>query len=117
MMTQTRSSQLKRMRVSRAVGLTVGLLCLIGASPSNAAAAVLYVSPTGSNTTGTGTSSNPWQTIGYATGQMAGGDTLLLQDGTYTGSANQIRPPSGRPTRRSATATGRRSLATSMPVS
>ncbi|MEE9551960.1 MAG: hypothetical protein V3V89_02840, partial [Gammaproteobacteria bacterium] len=59
---------------------------------------IYYVSPIGSNTN-PGTSSQPWQTIAYATGQMIGGDTLILKDGTYSNSnqENQISPPSGSP--------------------
>ncbi len=53
---------------------------------------------TGSNFNA-GTSSQPWQTIAFATSQISGGDTLILKDGTYYNSnqENQISPSSGSP--------------------
>lgn len=57
-------------------------------------AATYYVSPTGNNSN-PGTYDQPWQTITYATNKMSGGDTLILKNGTYIGTANRISPPSG----------------------
>lgn len=63
-------------------------------------AATYYVSPTGSDSTGTGGSSSPWNTISHATGLMSAGDTLILKSGTYYTTSNSlceniISPPSG----------------------
>ena len=72
------------------------LLFFVLSKNSVAAAATFYVSTTGSNTTGAGTSISPWQTIGYGISRMAGGDTLIIKDGTYTGDGNRIKGiPSG----------------------
>lgn len=43
----------------------------------------VYVSPSGSNTAGNGTSSNPWQTPAYAISQASAGDTIFFQAGIY----------------------------------
>lgn len=66
-------------------------------SPQSVYTATYYVSPSGSNTTGNGSSAAPWQTITYATGKMVGGDTLILKDGVYynINGENSIIPPSG----------------------
>ncbi|MBL8521429.1 MAG: hypothetical protein JNK75_12240 [Betaproteobacteria bacterium] len=57
-----------------------------------------YVSTTGNDTTGTGTSANPWRTIGRGITSLVGGETLIVRNGTYTGTANFIRNlPSGTP--------------------
>ena len=37
-----------------------------------------YISPSGSNTAGNGTSSNPWQTPIYAISQASAGDTIFF---------------------------------------
>ena len=44
--------------------------------------ATYYISPSGSDTTGNGTSGFPWATIRKGIGSMSGGDTLILKDGT-----------------------------------
>lgn len=46
--------------------------------------ATYYLSPSGSDSTGTGTSGNPWKTIAYADTQIIPGDTVRLKAGTYT---------------------------------
>jgi len=60
-----------------------------------------YMSPTGTDS-GSCTQSAPCATFAYAFKQMAGGDTLYLANGTYTGSGNVIsdqnEPPSGTST-------------------
>jgi len=43
----------------------------------------LYVSTTGNDTTGDGSSGNPWATIGYAISQAFAGDTIMVATGTY----------------------------------
>jgi hypothetical protein len=58
------------------------LILLLLCSALNAADR--YVSPTGSDTTGTGTISNPWRTITNGVVKMNAGDTLWLRGGTYT---------------------------------
>ena len=42
-----------------------------------------YVSPTGNDTTGDGSSGNPWQHIYYAVTQTSDGDTIKCKSGTY----------------------------------
>ena len=49
---------------------------------------VVYVSPTGSDTTGTGTAANPYATIQNGLNNLAAGGTLNLMPGTYTGIGN-----------------------------
>ncbi len=49
-----------------------------------------YVSLSGNDTTGDGTISKPWKTIGKGIATMAGGDTLIVRNGVYTGTANFI---------------------------
>lgn len=46
--------------------------------------ATYYISPTGNDVTGTGTSGNPWQTISKAFTSSAAGDTIFCLPGTYT---------------------------------
>ena len=45
---------------------------------------VYYVSTTGSNG-GAGTSAAPWQTLQYAAGRVAPGDTVVVRAGDYAG--------------------------------
>ncbi|RKY35429.1 MAG: hypothetical protein DRP78_05480, partial [Candidatus Omnitrophota bacterium] len=53
----------------------------------------------GSDTIGDGSSGNEWLTLRYATSQMSGGDTLIIREGTYSGTNNVLwqfaLPPSG----------------------
>lgn len=46
--------------------------------------AIYYISPTGNDTTGNGSSGNPWATISKAHTSAASGDTIICKDGTYT---------------------------------
>ena len=62
----------------RIVILTAFLLFLI----SNAYTATYYVSPSGSDSND-GSSTSPWATPGYASKQLAAGDTLIIRGGTY----------------------------------
>lgn len=73
--------------------LVVAVLLL--SSPSFAA--TRYVGKTNAADSGTCTNqSTPCATIAYGVSQMAGGDTLIVGDGTYTGTSNIILdPPSG----------------------
>lgn len=47
--------------------------------------ATYYIATTGNDTTGTGTSGNPWATLHYGAAQLSAGDTLIVKNGTYTG--------------------------------
>jgi Divergent InlB B-repeat domain len=60
------------------------------ASGSPPVAGALYVATTGSDSTGNGTATNPWKTIGFAISKMLGGDTLIVRDGVYVGKPNFI---------------------------
>ncbi|MEA1925292.1 MAG: right-handed parallel beta-helix repeat-containing protein [Candidatus Altiarchaeota archaeon] len=58
-----------------------------------------YTATNGSDTTGDGSLSNPWQTLQHSIAQIAGGDTLIIRDGIYAGASNILdhdhRPISG----------------------
>lgn len=43
-----------------------------------------YISPTGNDTTGSGTSGSPWLTVSKAHTSASSGDTIYCQDGTFT---------------------------------
>jgi len=43
----------------------------------------IYVSPTGSDTTGDGSYNNPYRHIYYAINQASDGDTIICKSGTY----------------------------------
>jgi len=49
-----------------------------------------YVSTTGNDSTGDGTIGKPWKTIGKGIAAMAGGDTLIVRNGIYSGKTNFI---------------------------
>lgn len=73
-------------------------LTLLFSTSICAIAATYYISPTGNNSSD-GSTSTPWLTLAYAFTQMSGGDTLIVKDGTYTGTANMVtqsqHPPYG----------------------
>lgn len=46
--------------------------------------ATYYISPSGNDTTGNGSSGNPWLTISKAHTSATSGDTIICKDGTYT---------------------------------
>lgn len=70
------------------------LIAVAVASVANAA--TYYVTKAGNDATGTGSISKPWLTINKGCQSMAGGDTLLVGDGTYTeGLNNVIKPGKG----------------------
>ena len=55
-----------------------------------------FVSTTGNDTTGIGSISSPWKTIGFAVGRLVGGNTLVVRNGLYVGLPNFItNVPSG----------------------
>ena len=47
------------------------------------AASTYYVSPTGNDTTGTGSISSPWKTVQKAANTMVAGDACIIRGGTY----------------------------------
>ena len=64
-----------------------GLCAVVASFVANTAK---YVSTTGSDTTGDGSIANPWKTIGKGIATMAGGDTLIVRNGLYSGKPNFI---------------------------
>ncbi len=56
---------------------------LCGAAVSTVSAATYYVATTGNDTTGNGSFSLPWKTIGKAASVMVAGDTTYIRGGTY----------------------------------
>lgn len=61
------------------------LACIILLGPVGAfAGTTYYVAPTGNDTTGTGSSGNPWRNPQKCVGVVGPGDTCILKDGTYT---------------------------------
>jgi hypothetical protein len=71
--------------------------------PSVSWGATYYVNGAAANDSGLGTETSPKKYITSGIGLMVGGDTLIIEDGTYTGANNmigdspspQIYPPSG----------------------
>lgn len=55
-----------------------------------AGAATYYISPTGNDTSGNGTTENPWKTLDKATAVGAGGDTFIYKDGTYNYAGSEV---------------------------
>jgi parallel beta-helix repeat protein len=51
--------------------------------PATSAPSVIYVSPNGSDTSGTGTKAAPYQTIGQAVAAAADGSTIIVEPGVY----------------------------------
>ena len=68
--------------------LLIALILIISLA-SLSESAIYYVSPTG-NDGNDGSINLPWATFGRATNALLAGDTLLLQDGTYTGQSLAI---------------------------
>ncbi len=54
------------------------------ASYASGSTQIKHVSTSGSDTTGTGTSANPWRTVARAVRSLSPGDTLYIHAGTYT---------------------------------
>src|SRR4051794_20264415 len=79
-------------RFSRTLGMAVAFALIVAAvgfslgrpvRQASAATRTLYVSTTGSDSTGDGTQAKPWQTISKAAGLVVAGDTVLIAPGTY----------------------------------
>jgi hypothetical protein len=72
--------------------ITVAFLLLSLAAPRSAwASSTYYLSPTGSDSKGNGSSTQPWATLAKAFSTMTGGDTIVLKPGVYYGASNQFR--------------------------
>ncbi len=81
-------------RIMKSALLAITLLF----GPGYALAAVYYVSTSGSDSFGDGSSGSPWATISNGISNMSSGDTLIVRDGLYTGTSNFItNVPSGTP--------------------
>lgn len=52
-------------------------------TPISSTAKTYYISPTGSDSTGDGTTAKPWATFVFAYTKMKGGDILIVKSGTY----------------------------------
>jgi hypothetical protein len=77
------------------LGGRVMLLATLMLSSLIAMATDYYVSPTGSDVSGSGTASNPWQTVQYAVGHISGqGHTVNVMSGTYI-FTSQLNIPAG----------------------
>jgi hypothetical protein len=50
--------------------------------------ATYYISPTGNDTTGNGSSGSPWKTYNKAATNLVAGDILLVQPGIYPVNGN-----------------------------
>ena len=61
--------------------LAGGGLLFLGVIEANAAN--YYISPTGNDTSGNGTTGNPWKTLDKAMSVGSGGDTYIFKDGAY----------------------------------
>lgn len=66
-------------RLLRWVAVIVWLFPALGALAGN----TYYVSNSGSDTSGTGTLTNPWRTLTFARNSLYAGDTLILRGGVY----------------------------------
>jgi len=79
------------------IPLIYGVIAVFFFSATSLLAATYHVSPSGKNSN-TGTVDAPFRTLRHATNRMAGGDSLIVGDGTYIGEENQIGEiPNGTP--------------------
>lgn len=74
-----------RILTPQCIALAIGIFAVTWSS-----AATQYVSTTGSNSTGDGTTIKPWGTISFGVSKLASGDTLIVKAGTYTNISNFI---------------------------
>lgn len=73
----------------------IGAVFAILLAPAAAFSATFYISPTGSDTTGNGSQSNPWKTSVKAF-LAGGGNTYIFLNGVYNYvDGNIVNPPSG----------------------
>ncbi len=82
-------THLLRKTVTAILHITI-LVCIAKES----AARIYYISPTGNDATGTGTAGTPWRSLYKATSTVTTtGDTIYIQNGTYTETAQcMLRP-------------------------
>jgi parallel beta-helix repeat protein len=78
--------------VSAGTLVAAGLMVALPAWAGAATAAVIYVSPSGSDTAGNGSASAPYATLQAAVSQAPAGSTILLEPGTYSGSVTITEP-------------------------
>jgi parallel beta-helix repeat protein len=65
--------------------ILVYLVAGLPASPGSAQGNTYFVDPGGSDTSGDGSFTHPWQSIIYGATRLAAGDTLQINPGTYQG--------------------------------
>ena len=86
------------MSILKKFELTILLICFLSTIPIIAVhgqgqqPAVIYLSPTGSDAKGNGSSTNPYATIGHAVGVAPAGAILMIAPGTYTESVTITKP-------------------------
>ncbi len=61
------------------------IACLLFVFAAASSGATYYVATNGNDTTGDGSSGNPWATLQKAVNTMVAGDTTIVKDGTYAG--------------------------------
>ena len=62
---------------------------------SSPVACTYYIAPTGSDSSGNGSISSPWDTINYASAKLSPGQTLCARGGTYYGQGGYVWHSSG----------------------
>jgi|GEM_PF-594258 len=72
--------------------LAIPLAGLMSGASYAQSTAVVYVSATGSDTSGNGTSGLPYRTISQAVQSAAPGSTIMVEPGTYTGMVTVTKP-------------------------
>ena len=79
--------------------LVVIVFFIVCACSTISAAEIYYISSSGNDIAGSGTSVNPWATLSKAFNSMLGGDILIVKDGVYSGWENCVvtssYPPKG----------------------
>jgi len=77
---------------------TFALLCLsFILVAGQASAAIIYTSPTGNDTTGNGSLSNPYRTLAKVASVAEPGDTVCARGGTYCACQPPMKPARERP--------------------
>jgi len=84
------------MSILKKFELTILLICFLSSLPVIAVhgqqSTIIYVSPTGSDAKGNGSSTNPYATITHAVGVAPAGAILMIAPGTYTESVTITKP-------------------------